>query len=44
MSDLWNLIWCALIGLFRLRAALQAEILAVRTENLIRVMVLGILA
>jgi two-component sensor histidine kinase len=25
MSDLCRLIWCALIGLFRLRAALQAE-------------------
>jgi hypothetical protein len=27
MSDIGRLIWCALIGLFRSRAALQAEIL-----------------
>src|SRR6267143_100387 len=30
MSDLYRLIWCALIGLFRPRAALEAEILVLR--------------
>jgi transposase InsO family protein len=32
MSDLCRLIWCALIGLFRPRAALVAEILALRHQ------------
>src|SRR5215467_4117301 len=32
MSDLCGLIWCALIGLFRSRAALEAEILVVRHQ------------
>jgi hypothetical protein len=44
MRDVCSLIWLALIGLFRSRALLQAEILTLRhqlnvvcTENLIRV-------
>ena len=32
MSDLCKLIWYALIGLFRLRAALEAEILVLRHQ------------
>src|ERR1700720_1444246 len=37
MSDLCKLIWCALIGPFRLRAALQAEILVLRHQlNVLR--------
>jgi transposase InsO family protein len=32
MSDLFRLIWCALIGLFRSRAALEAEILVLRHQ------------
>ena len=37
MSDLWRLIWCALIGLFRSRAALEAEILVLRHQlNVLR--------
>jgi hypothetical protein len=37
MSDLCKLIWCALIGPFRPRAALQAEILVVRHQlNVLR--------
>jgi hypothetical protein len=32
MSDLCRLIWCALIGPFRPRAALQAEILVLRHQ------------
>jgi hypothetical protein len=33
MSDLCRLIWCALIGLFRSRAALEAEILVLRHQS-----------
>src|SRR5215207_4054313 len=37
MSDLCSLIWCALIGLFRSRAALEAEILVLRHQlNVLR--------
>ena len=37
MSDLFRLIWCALIGIFRPRAALQAEILVLRHQlNVLR--------
>jgi len=37
MSDLCKLIWCALIGPFRPRAALQAEILVLRHQlNVLR--------
>ena len=37
MSDLCRLIWCALIGLFRPRAALEAEILVLRHQlNVLR--------
>src|SRR5206468_2163910 len=37
MSDLCMLIWCALIGLFRSRAALEAEILVLRHQlNVLR--------
>jgi hypothetical protein len=37
MSDLCKLIWCALIGLFRPRAALEAEILVLRHQlNVLR--------
>src|SRR5260221_4088930 len=37
MSDLCRLIWCALIGLFRPRAALEAEILDLRHQlNVLR--------
>ena len=37
MSDLCGLIWCALIGLFRSRAALEAEILVLRHQlNVLR--------
>ena len=32
MSDICRLIWCALIGLFRSRAALEAEVLALRHQ------------
>src|SRR5215471_15931610 len=32
MSDLFRLIWCALIGLFRSQAALEAEILVLRHQ------------
>jgi hypothetical protein len=33
MSDLCRLIWCALIGLFRSRVALEAEILSFDTNS-----------
>jgi hypothetical protein len=37
MSDLFRLIWCTLIGLFRSRAALEAEILVLRHQlNVLR--------
>src|SRR6266851_584225 len=37
MSDLFRLIWCALIGIFRPRAVLQAEILVLRHQlNVLR--------
>ena len=37
MSDLCRLIWCGLIGLFRSRAALEAEILILRHQlNVLR--------
>jgi hypothetical protein len=37
MSDLCTLIWCALIGLFRSRVALEAEILVLRHQlNVLR--------
>jgi hypothetical protein len=37
MSDLCRLIWCAMVGLVRLRAALQAEILVLRHQlNILR--------
>ena len=37
MSDLFRLIWCGLIGLFRSRAALEAEILLLRHQlNILR--------
>jgi transposase InsO family protein len=37
MGDLCRLIWCALLGLFRSRAALQAEILVLRHQlNVLR--------
>ena len=37
MSDLCRLMWCALVGLFRSRAALQAEILVLRHQlNVLR--------
>ena len=37
MSDLRRLIWCALIGLFRSRAALEAEVLVLRHQlNVLR--------
>jgi hypothetical protein len=37
MSDLGGLIWCALIGLFRSRASLEAEILVLRHQlNVLR--------
>jgi hypothetical protein len=37
MSDLCGLIWCALIGLFRSRAALEAETLVLRHQlNVLR--------
>src|SRR5437667_7330726 len=37
MSDLCRLIWCALIGLFRSRTALEAEILVLRHQlNMLR--------
>src|SRR5512133_3803358 len=37
MSDFCRLIWCALIGLFRSRAALEAEILVLRHQlNILR--------
>jgi hypothetical protein len=37
MSDLCRLMWCALIGLFRSRAALEAEILVLRHQlNVLR--------
>jgi len=32
MSDLCRLIWCAVIGLFRSQAALQAEIVLLRHQ------------
>jgi hypothetical protein len=35
MSDLCRLIWCALIGIFRPRAALQAEILVLRHQLIV---------
>src|SRR6201981_3109921 len=37
MDDLYRLIWCAVVGLFRSRAALQAEILVLRHQlNVLR--------
>jgi hypothetical protein len=37
MSDLCRLVWCALMGLFRSRAALEAEILVLRHQlNVLR--------
>ena len=37
MGDLCRLIWCAVVGLFRSRAALQAEILVLRHQlNVLR--------
>ena len=37
MSDLCRLIWCALIGVFRSRAELEAEILVLRHQlNVLR--------
>ena len=37
MDDLCRLIWCAVVGLFRSRAALQAEILVLRHQlNVLR--------
>src|SRR5947208_11958994 len=37
MGDLCRLIWCAAVGLFRSRAALQAEILVLRHQlNVLR--------
>jgi len=37
MSNLFRLIWCAVVGLFRSRSALQAEILALRHQlNVLR--------
>ena len=37
MDDLCRLIWCAVVGLFRSRAALQAEILILRHQlNVLR--------
>jgi hypothetical protein len=37
MSNLCRLIWCALIGLFRPRAGLEAEILVLRHQlNILR--------
>jgi hypothetical protein len=37
MGDFCRLIWCAVIGLFRSRAALQAEILVLRHQlNVLR--------
>jgi hypothetical protein len=37
MSDLFRLIWCALMGLFRSRAGLEAEILILRHQlNVLR--------
>src|SRR5215475_2043869 len=37
MSDLYRLIWCAVVGLFRSRSALQAEILVLRHQlNVLR--------
>ena len=37
MGNLWRLIWCAVVGLFRSRAALQAEILVLRHQlNVLR--------
>ena len=37
MRDLCRLIWCGLIGLFRSRAALEAEILVLRHQlNILR--------
>ena len=37
MSDLCRLMWCALVGLFRSRAALEAEILVLRHQlNVLR--------
>ena len=37
MGDLCSLVWCAVVGLFRLRAGLQAEILVLRHQlNVLR--------
>ena len=37
MFDLWKLIWCGLVGLFRSRASLEIEILALRHQlNILR--------
>jgi hypothetical protein len=37
MGDLFRLIWCAVVGLFRPRAALQVEILVLRHQlNVLR--------
>jgi hypothetical protein len=32
MNELWRLIWCGLIGFFRSRASLEAEILVLRHQ------------
>ena len=32
MRDIWSLLWCALFGLFRSRASLQAEVLTLRQQ------------
>ena len=37
MRDIWSLLWCALVGLFRSRASLEAEILLLRHQlNVLR--------
>ena len=37
MRDICNLLWCALVGLFRSRASLEAEILVLRHQlNVLR--------
>ena len=32
MKDIFDLLWCALFGLFRLRASPQAEVVALRQQ------------
>jgi hypothetical protein len=34
MKDIFDLLWCALFGLFRLRASPQAEVVALRQQQL----------